>query len=135
MDLLPQSDGLLKWFLLYTSISAAIHSVTTYVNPIPSMVPFQGPNAPPRSALQAHLYGIKNCYTALIRMYAAYNLHKSRELYVLAMWTFAGVLFLYITELLLWQTVRLREAFIALVTAAAGLVWMWVQFDHYVPSG
>ena len=97
------------------------------------MVPFQGANAPQPTALQAHIYGMKNIYTILIRLYAAYNLHN-RELYLLAMWTFAGVFFLYATELVVWHTVRMREGLIPLITASIGLTWMWAQMDYYLPS-
>lgn len=117
-----------------TIVSGVIHTITTYVNPIPSMVPFQGANAPQPTVLQAHIYGVKNSYTLLIRLYAVYSLHQNQEVYLLAMWSFAGVLFLYTTELVIWQTVRMREAAFALVTAGIGLAWMWIQRDYYLPS-
>lgn len=120
--------------MIKTVVSGGIHTITTYLNPIPSMVPFQGANAPQPTVLQAHIYGIKNVYTILIRLYAAYSLHQNRELYFLAMWSFAGVLFLYTTEVFIWHTVRMREASIALITAGIGLGWMWTQMDYYLPS-
>lgn len=116
-----------------TVVAGGLHTVATYTRPIQSMVPFQGAKAPQPTALQAHIYGIKNIYTVLIRFYAAYNL-QNRELYILAMCSFAGVLFLYSTELLIWQTVRPREAIIPLLTSSVALTWMWTQMDFYVQS-
>lgn len=109
------------------------HSIVTYTNPRKSMVPFQGSNAPVPNALLAHLYGVKNFYTVLMRLYAAYNLHQSRETYHLAMWSYAGVFFLYSTETFVYQTVRPREAAIPFVYSLTGLIWMWTQRDFYLP--
>lgn len=95
------------------------------------MKPFSGPEAPPPTKLLAHVYGIKNIYTGLIRAYAAYHI-RNPELYSLAMWTFVGVLFLYGGELLVWKTVRLREAIIPFVTAGLGLFWMLQAREWYL---
>lgn len=116
-----------------TVVAGGFHTVATYTRPIQSMVPFQGANAPQPTALQAHIYGVKNIYTVLIRFYAAYNL-QNRELYILAMCSFAGVFFLYSSELLIWQTVRPRDAVIPLLTSSVGLTWMWTQMNYYVQS-
>jgi hypothetical protein len=97
------------------------------------MISFRGASAPAATPLLAHVYGVKNIYTALIRLYTAYTLHQNREMYLLCMWTFGGVFWLYSTEMLVWQTVRAREGIIPLVTSTAGLVWMWMQREHYSP--
>lgn len=112
-----------------------IHSVVCYISPPAAQTQFSGPRgAAQQSPLLAHVYGIKNIYTGLIRFYAAYHLHKSRELYILAMWTFVGVVFLFVSELVVFKTVRLREFMFPAVTCALGLPWMWIQWDYYVPS-
>lgn len=153
---LPQHDGFLHYYLLYVSsshrgpvlmihynpslsntltpqcsISALAHSAVTYLNPISSLRQFAGPSAPPPNSLLAHVYGIKNIYTGLIRFYAAYHVGNP-QLYTLAQWTFAGVLVLYLGELVIWQTVRLKEGAIPLVTAGLGLLWMVVYRDWYL---
>jgi ABC-type branched-subunit amino acid transport system permease subunit len=77
------------------------------------------------------VYGTKNVYTAAIRAYAAYHA-DNRQVYELAMLTFAGVLVLYVLELLVYRTVRVKEFAFPMVTAGSGLVWMWLQRDWYL---
>lgn len=95
------------------------------------MVSFRGAKAPPTNTLLAHVYAVKNVYSSLIRLYAAFHVANG-ELYDLAMITFAGVLGLYGTEHLVYGTVRLREAAIPYVTSVVGLVWMGLQRDWYI---
>jgi hypothetical protein len=99
-------------------------------DPNTSLVAFSGPARPPPTGLLARVYGVKNIYTSLIRLYTAYAITNG-ALYDLAAATFAGVLFLYTTELLVYKTVRLREAMFPFVTAGSGLVWMLLQRDWY----
>ncbi len=91
---------------------------------------FRGPRRPAPTGLLARVYGTKNVYTAAVRAYAAYNL-ANRQVYELAMITFAGVLFLYVTELVVYRTVRVKEFAFPMVTAGSGLVWMWSQKAWY----
>ncbi|KAI3393245.1 hypothetical protein diail_4534 [Diaporthe ilicicola] len=130
---LPQHDGYLSYYLLYSSTAAIIHSLVCYLKPpTTSLRAFSGPQAvPQRSGLLARVYAVKNAYTALIRAYAAYHLANG-PVYDLAMCTYVGVLFLYATELGGYGTVRLREALFPFVTAGGGLLWMGLQRGWYV---
>ncbi|CAM1508894.1 Fc.00g026330.m01.CDS01 [Cosmosporella sp. VM-42] len=132
-SILPDTGGgYLPYFLLYCGVSASIHSVFCYVSSPPqALVQFQGEGSPPPHALLSHVYGVKNVYTSLIRLYAAYHISNA-PLYDLAMLTFVGVLFLYATEYGIYRTVRLKEATIPLFTASLGIVWMVLQRDFYL---
>ncbi|KAK7908870.1 ergosterol 28 [Apiospora marii] len=131
-SLLPQSQGFLPYYLIYSGVSAILHSVACYrLEPARSLQAFSGPARPPPTGLLARVYATKNLYTGLIRLYAAYHVADNPPLYDLAACTFAGVLWLYGTELALYKTVRLREASVPFVTAGAGLVWMLVQRGWY----
>lgn len=46
--------------------------------------------------------------------------------------SFASVLFLYVTEWLVYRTVNTREFVFPLLTAGVGLTWMWAQRDFYL---
>ncbi|KAF2636077.1 ergosterol biosynthesis protein-like protein Erg28 [Massarina eburnea CBS 473.64] len=120
---LPQHDGYLPYFLLLTSFMAAVHSIVCYLSP-PStaLQQFSGLHHPAPTPLLAHVYGVKNIYTSLIRAYAAYHINV-RALYNLATFTYVGVLFLFITELLVWKTTRMQEAVFPLINAGVGLFW------------
>ena len=111
---------------------ALIHSVVCYASPPKTaLAQFRGPAAPPPSPLLAHLYGVKNMYTGLIRAYAAYYI-QNEQVYDLAIFTFAAVLFLYITEYAVWKTAGLREALFPFVLAGTALTWMVTQRSFYV---
>lgn len=152
--LVPQHDGLLPYFLIYvckeassicywrrgriisltiveTGVSAAIHTVVCYLSsPAVALKQFSGPARPPPIGLLARVYGVKNIYTSLIRLYAAYAIDNA-ALYDLAAATFMGVLVLYVTELVVFRTVRWQEATFPLVHAGVGLTWMLLQRGWY----
>ncbi|KAI0597739.1 ergosterol biosynthesis protein-like protein Erg28 [Biscogniauxia sp. FL1348] len=115
-------------------LAAAIHTVVCYVkNPTTALRAFSGPEAPPPHSLLAHVYGVKNFYTSAIRMYAAYNI-ASPQLYDLAVLSFVGVLYLYITEAYVYRTVRIQEAAFPYVFAGTGFIWMMMQRDWYLSA-
>jgi len=95
-----------------------------------SLKQFSGPRRPPPTLLLAHVYGIKNLYTALIRAYAAYYI-SNQPVYDLATWTFVGVLVLYVGEFAVWKTSGLREVCFPFLMAGTSLVWMTKQREWY----
>jgi hypothetical protein len=94
-------------------------------------VQFSGARRPAPTGLLARVYGTKNMYTAAVRAYAAYHV-ANPQVYELAMITFAGVLFLYTTELVVYRTVRVKEFAFPMLNAGGGLLWMWSQKAWYV---
>ncbi len=118
-----------------TAFSAWTHSIVCYAaKPGAALKAFSGLRAPRPERTLAHVYGVKNVYTAAIRLAAAYHVDDP-WLYDLAVLTFAGVLFLYTTELLIWKTVRLQEFAFPMITAGSGLLWMILQRDWYTGHG
>ncbi|KAL7628030.1 hypothetical protein AAE478_002226 [Parahypoxylon ruwenzoriense] len=127
-------DGEPNWIKLFMPAlrPGAIHTVVCYLSsPTVSLKQFSGPGAPPPHQLLSHVYGVKNFYTSFIRLYAAYHI-TNPQLYDLAIWTFVGVLFLYITEVFVYKTARFREAAFPYVIAGISLVWMVMQRDWYL---
>ena len=78
----------------------------------------------------SRIYGLKNLYTATIRLLAAYYL-DDRKLYFLCTVTYIGPLAHYGTELGIWKTVGWREGRAALITPAIGLVWLWLRWGDF----
>lgn len=103
----------------------------TYIHPIAGLKQFSGPAAPPKNALTAHVYGTKNLYTGLIRLYAAYHIGNA-DVYNLAIYTFVGVLALYGGEYFVWKTAGTREVTFPFVIAGSALVWMLLQKSYYL---
>lgn len=115
------------------SILAAVHVTGCYTLPTSaSLKQFNGPNrpAPEPPALLARVFGFKNMYTGLIRLYAAYNIENA-PLYDLATLTIVGVLALYASEMLVFRTARAQEMAGPLVQASVALVWMVWQREYY----
>lgn len=132
-SILPQhQEGYLPYFLLFEGLAAAIHTVVCYVgSPRTALRQFGGPKAPSPHPLLAHVYGVKNFYTSAIRFYAAYHIGNP-QVYDLAILTFVGVLFLYITEVFVYNNTRFREAAEPYVMAGGTLVWMVLQRNWYL---
>ncbi|KAK4225820.1 Erg28 like protein-domain-containing protein [Podospora fimiseda] len=132
----PNAGGLLPYFLLLQSTLAIGHSIICYTgNPDAAMKQFSGPlkPTPQHTGLSARLYGLKNIYTGLIRGYAAYNI-TNPQVYALAQASFVGVLFLYMTELFVYKTARVKECMFPFVGAGGLTLWMWLQKDFYLPA-
>jgi hypothetical protein len=73
---------------------------------------------------------VQNVYTGFIRILAAYDI-ENQALYRLAILSFAGVLFLNGSELMIWKTARLYEIKFALGPSALGLVGLIIQREWY----
>jgi hypothetical protein len=115
-----------------TAVLATIHSIVCYVSrPSVSLHQFLGSRQALHLQLLAHMYGVKNRYTSLIRAYAACYV-DTQPLYDLATFTYAFVLFLFITEFLVCKTARLQEAVFLFVNAGIGLTWMMGPRGWYV---
>ncbi|KAJ6466482.1 ergosterol biosynthesis protein-like protein Erg28 [Mycena sanguinolenta] len=128
---LPQSDGWLPYFLLYAASVAISHSAACYISPALGLKTFRGPNRQPPNRLLAHVYALMNVYTTAIRVYTAYHIDNA-QLYNLATLSFVGVLSLYVSEMYVYGTVRMREAWIPFATAGTGLAWMLVHRSWYL---
>ncbi|KAK3990757.1 Erg28 like protein-domain-containing protein [Cladorrhinum sp. PSN332] len=128
----PDAGGLLPYFLLLQSTLAIGHSIVCYIGtPEKAMAQFSGPQKPVHTGLSARLYGVKNIYTGLMRGYAAYNI-ANPQVYALAQASFAGVLFLYLTELFVYKTARIKECIFPFIGAGGLTLWMWLQKDYYL---
>jgi hypothetical protein len=92
---------------------------------------FTGPRSPPPTSLLAHVYAVKNFYTFAMRLYAVYNLNNG-AVYNLAMLSYAGVIWLYLTEWAIWKTAKGKDAAVALTTSTIGLSWMLAQRGWYL---
>jgi hypothetical protein len=76
---------------------------------------------------------VKNIYTSLICVYAAYHINN-QPVYDLAAFTYVGVLFLFITEMLVWKTVRLQDAMFPFTLAGLGLTWTLAARGWYLAA-
>ncbi|KAF2689533.1 ergosterol biosynthesis protein-like protein Erg28, partial [Lentithecium fluviatile CBS 122367] len=102
---------------------AFIHSIFCYLKPIPALRHFSGPQQPPPTSLLEHVDAFKSICASAIRAHAAYDT-TNQALYDLAILTFIGVAWVFVTELAVHETVGWKEAFIPYVNAGVGIIWL-----------
>lgn len=130
---LPTLDhGYLPLIILLEATLGLVHAITCYIlPPAQTTAMYRGPNAPPPNTLLPHVYGLKNTYTTLIRVYAAYNIEDPR-LYNLALCTFVGVLIHFSSEIWWYQNSRIQELGFSLGMCGVLVVWMIVYRGNYI---
>ncbi|CAK7268043.1 ergosterol biosynthesis protein [Sporothrix epigloea] len=84
--------------------------------------------------LAARLFGSWTMLAGFIRMYAAHDVNN-RALYELALITHVVAAAHFISELMLFQTLRLTgPQLFPLLVGTGGSIWMALQYTHYVQS-
>ena len=87
---------------------------------------------PEVSPLQARTFGTWTAVSAVIRLYAAYNLHDAR-MYQLALWTYAIAGWHFYSEWLVFGSARWGRGLAGPIVVATGtLGWMVAQWSWYV---
>ena len=84
------------------------------------------------NALSARTFGTWTLLSAVIRMYAAYNI-STPIAYDLAAWSFGIALVHFMAEWLVFGTAQPRGRFVGpLAVASTTIVWMLTQRDAYL---
>ncbi|OBZ72126.1 Ergosterol biosynthetic protein 28 [Grifola frondosa] len=132
-DLLPQAPGLLPKWQLVVAVMAVFNSVQNFAtlkltrriyNVVPASV----------TALQARTFAIWTLMSAVVRFYAAYNIH-SKQIYDMALFSYLFAFAHFGSELLIFRTAKLNIAVMSpVVVASTSLIWMIMQYDYYVVS-
>ncbi|EMD34138.1 hypothetical protein CERSUDRAFT_67722 [Gelatoporia subvermispora B] len=130
--LLPQSTGWLPTWQLVVAVAALFNTAQNfatlkltrriYNNVVPTTV----------TALQARTFAIWTLTSAVIRLYAAYNIH-SKPIYDMALLSYLFAFAHFSTELLIFRTAKLSGPVLSpVIVSTTSLVWMLTQYDHYV---
>lgn len=152
---LPPFDGLLpKWLflvritcfiLMYPSIHqlimfqvsvvSAANSLQAYRSEIYAAQLYNAKTTDGRSAvnpLSARTFGTWTFLSAVVRMYAAYNI-TTPAVYDLAAWTYGIALVHFVGEWLGFGSAQLKGRFVSpLIVASGTLAWMLTQRDAYL---
>jgi hypothetical protein len=106
-----------------------------YAGPSPDgKLSWKTPESPgsPATPLSARTFGTWTLLQAIVRLYAAYNIHNP-SMYQLAMWTYAIAFGHFASEWLYFKTARFGEALAPPVLISTGsLIWMWWSWSSYV---
>ena len=150
MSFLPQSEGWLPyWLLLVRSVlfstkqafrtNRAIQvSVVSVGNTIQAYMTTENTrevysrSGVETSALSSRIFGTWTFVSAVVRLYAAYNI-SNPQLYQLAIWVYAVAWLHFMSEWALFKTVAWGRGLAGPVLISTGsLVWMFSQWDFYV---
>ncbi|CAI6337572.1 unnamed protein product [Periconia digitata] len=143
---LPQSEGWLPSWLLFTSIISIFNTAQSYTsttltarvynpNPPPSSDPSKpSPALQPTQVtpLTGRLFGTWTLLAAVIRLYGAYYINE-KPVYELAMAAYAVAWCHFMSEWVVFGTTRWGIPLAGPAVISTGtLVWMWVQRGFYL---
>ena len=84
------------------------------------------------TALSSRIFGTWTVVSAIIRLYAAYNISDPR-LYQLAIWVYAVAWLHFVSEWMIFKTVAWGRGVAGPILVSTGsLIWMFSQWGHYV---
>ena len=107
------------------------NSVQAYVSLGPTRRVYAGPRSSV-TPLSARTFGTWTFISAVVRVYAAYNIND-RAWYNTAMWVFGAAWVHFMSEWLVFRTATWGSGLApSAIIATSSLIWMWAQKDFYV---
>ncbi|KAJ8072701.1 ergosterol biosynthesis protein [Marasmius tenuissimus] len=131
-DLLPQTEGYLPKWQLFVAATALFNTLQNFASLKLTKRLYGG--SPLVNPLQARTFAIWTLTTAIIRGYAAYNLHI-KPIYDIAFLTYFLAFFHFVSETMIFRSVKFSGPMIFPFLISTGtLVCMFVQRDFYVKA-
>ncbi|OCH94455.1 Erg28-like protein [Obba rivulosa] len=131
--LLPQSTGWLPTWQLVVALTAIFNAAQNFAT---LKLTRRLYNAAPVTVtgLQARTFAIWSLTSAVIRLYAAYNIH-SKPFYDMALLSYLFAFAHFSTEIFIFRTANINGPVLSpVVVSTTSLVWMLTQYDYYVKS-
>ncbi|KAA8650663.1 hypothetical protein EYZ11_003448 [Aspergillus tanneri] len=134
---IPPFDGYLPKWLLLVSVVSAVNSLQAYKSDAYSAQLYNARTSSGQShtnPLSSRTFGTWTFVSAVVRMYAAYNITNPVS-YDLAAWTFGIALLHFVGEWLGFGTAELKGRFVSpLIVASSTLAWMLTQRESYLSA-
>ncbi|GAM88252.1 hypothetical protein ANO11243_062850 [Dothideomycetidae sp. 11243] len=128
---LPQAEGLLPKWILFLAVVSIGNSIQAYASLGPTRRVYAGPRASV-TPLSARTFGTWTFISAVVRLYAAYNIND-RAWYEVAMWVFGAAWAHFVSEWLVFRTAVWGKGLAGpAIISTTSLVWMFLQKDYYV---
>ncbi|KAL8806875.1 MAG: hypothetical protein Q9200_004882 [Gallowayella weberi] len=133
MSVLPESSGLLPYWLLVVVAFSVLNTVQCYNSAGFARRTFNGPTSGTEvTPFAGRLFGSWSFLSGLVRFYAAYNIND-KNLYLLALSTYLIVLTHFAGELLVFGTMKVGKRLAPpLFVATTSVIWMLTQWSFYV---
>ncbi|KAG6917009.1 hypothetical protein DXG01_004274 [Tephrocybe rancida] len=128
---LPQSEGLLGYWQLIVAVTAVFNSVQNFMTlKLTRKIYNVKPNTV--TALQARTFAAWTLTSAVVRGYAAYNIHN-KILYDMAMFTYLIAFGHFSSEWLIFRSASINPGLISpVIVSTTSLIWMFKQYTFYV---
>ncbi|EKM58206.1 uncharacterized protein PHACADRAFT_207040 [Phanerochaete carnosa HHB-10118-sp] len=129
---IPQGDGLLPKWMLLVAVTALFNTLQNFVTTkFTRRLYSSTPNVTP---LQARTFGTWTLLSAVVRAYAAYNIHD-KTIYDMALLSFLIAFGHFASEVLVYRTAKLPgPVFSPVVVSSLSLFWMIRHYEHYVKA-
>ncbi|KAG5638906.1 hypothetical protein H0H81_008967 [Sphagnurus paluster] len=128
---LPKSEGLLAYWQLLVAFTAVFNSVQNFATLKLTRKIY---NVKPNTALQARTFAVWTLTSAVVRAYAAYNIHD-KNIYDMAMFTYLIAFGHFSSEWLIFRTASVNPALISpVIVSTTSLIWMFNQYSFYVKA-
>ncbi|KAH7930200.1 Erg28-like protein [Leucogyrophana mollusca] len=132
LEYLPKADGLLpKWQLLVASM-AVFNTIQNFATLKLTRRLYTGVSPTSITALQARTFAVWTLTSAVVRGYAAYNIHD-KTIYDMALFTYLIAFGHFTSELFIFRTAKIGLPVLSpVIVSTLSLVWMLKQYEHYV---
>ncbi|KAH0585421.1 hypothetical protein H2248_008662 [Termitomyces sp. 'cryptogamus'] len=128
---LPNSEGLLAYWQLLVAAAAVFNSLQNFATlKLTSRIYNVKPNAV--TALQARTFAVWTLTSAVVRFYAAYNIHN-KLCYDMAMLTYLIAFGHFSSEWLIYRSASMNLGLLSpVIVSTTSLIWMFNQYTFYV---
>ncbi|KIP05018.1 hypothetical protein PHLGIDRAFT_92686 [Phlebiopsis gigantea 11061_1 CR5-6] len=127
---LPQDEGFLPKWILFVAATAVFNTIQNFATLKFTRRVYN--TAPSVTALQARTFAVWTLMSAVVRGYAAYNIHD-KSIYDMTLLSYLIAFGHFSSEILIFRTAKLTGAAISpVIVSTVSLFWMIRQYDFYI---
>ncbi|KAK2460880.1 hypothetical protein APHAL10511_007350 [Amanita phalloides] len=133
-DLLPQSPGWLARWQLFVAVTALFNTVQNFVTLKLTRRIYNNISPAAVTQLQARTFGVWTLTSAIVRVYAAYNINN-KSIYDMAMLTYLIAFGHFSSEFLIFRTAKFGMGLLGpVIVSTITLIWMFTHYEFYVKA-
>ncbi|KAG9314859.1 Erg28 like protein-domain-containing protein [Chiua virens] len=134
LDALPQTEGFLPKWQLIVATMAVFNTVQNFATLKLTRRLYTGVAPTSITELQARTFAAWTLTSAIVRGYAAYNIH-SKVVYDMALLTYLIAFGHFTSELFIFRTAKFNVPVLSpVIVSTVSLVWMIQQYEFYVKA-
>ncbi|KIK80819.1 hypothetical protein PAXRUDRAFT_833318 [Paxillus rubicundulus Ve08.2h10] len=134
LDALPKAEGLLPKWQLIVATMAIFNTFQNFLTLKLTRRLYAGVLPASITALQARTFAVWTLTSAVVRGYAAYNIHN-KTIYDMALFTYLIAFGHFSSELLIFRTCKINMPVLSpIIVSTVTLVWMLQQYEFYVKA-